>query len=156
MGEDKEFIRARDYAYRLLSYRQRSTEEVKDRLKKKGFSAQSIRATVDYLSRLDYLNDEKFARFWVQTKIQSRPIGYSLLRYQLRQKGVPEEVVGMVLADFSGRYDEAEAAKQIAFSRRNSYKNIAPLKLKRRLYNYLHRRGFTQEAILQAIEESKE
>ena len=152
MEESKEFLKAKDYAYRLLSYRQRSVKEITQRLKMKGFTAKTIKKTIKYLNELNYLNDENFARVWIQTKMQSRPVGWSLLRYQLRQKGVAQEILEKVISDLTGQYDEYEAARQIAVSRRRYYKNLEPLKLKRRLYDYLRRRGFSQEAILQAIE----
>ncbi len=151
MEQDKEFLKAKNYTFKLLSYRQKSTKEIKDRLKMKGFIPATIKKTIKYLNKLNYLNDEDFTRFWIQAKIQSRPVGWLLLRYQLRQKGIPEQIMEEVISDFAGQYDEYEAAKKLATSRRNRYKDLEPLKLKRRLYDYLRQRGFSQEAILQAI-----
>jgi len=155
MAQDKEFLRAKDCAYRLLSYRPRSVKELKDRLKKKDFSAKTIQKTVEYLRELNYLNDEEFARFWVEAKLSAAALGYALLRYQLRQKGVAREVAEKVLNEQAGQYDEYEAARRLAVSRRRHYKGLQPLKIKRRLYGYLLRRGFPQEAILQAIEQKR-
>ncbi len=151
MQEDKEFIRAKGYAYRLLSYRQRSAKEINERLKKRGFSAQIIKKTVGYLSGLNYLNDENFARVWIQSKLQSSPVGWPLLRYQLRQKGIAEQITEKALSETAGQYDEYEAVRRLAASRRKRYKGLEPMKIKRRLYGYLRRRGFSQEAILEAI-----
>lgn len=152
LDEDKEFLKAKDYAYRLLSYRQRSNNEMTQRLKKKGFTANTIKKTVEYLNALNYLNDENFARFWIQSKIESKPVGWSLLCYQLRQKGVAEEISDRVLNEYAGQYDEREAAGKLASLRRRHYKNLKPTKFKRRLYDYLRRRGFSLETIIQAIE----
>lgn len=149
--EDLSFLRAKNYAYRLLSYRQRSIREIADRLKKKRFSPKVIKKTVGYLTELDYLNDENFARAWVQTKLQAQPLGWSLLRYQLRQKGVAEEIIEKVLGAFAERYNEDELAGKLVAGRRSCYKGLAPLKLKKRLYDYLRRRGFPQEVILKVI-----
>lgn len=151
-SENKEFLKAKDYAYRLLSYRQRSTGEITQRLKAKGFSSKAIGKTVKYLSELDYLNDENFARAWIRTKMQTKPVGWPLLRYQLRQKGVADEVTEKVISDFAGRYEEIDVVRKLAASQRPRYKGLEPPKLKRRLYDYLRRRGFSQEAIRQAVE----
>ena len=153
-ANDKEFVKARDYTYRFLSYRQRSVKEVRERLKKRGFASGIIRKTIEYLSRLSYLNDEEFARFWMRSKIQSKPSGLALLRYQLRQKGISEELLDKVFGEYAGLYDEYEAAKKLAASRRSRYKNVNPLKIKQRLYGCLRRRGFSQEAIWQALNSS--
>ena len=150
--KESEFIKARDYAYRLLGYRFRSAKEMKERLKRRGYSCETIKKTIGYLAELNYINDEDFARFWVRSKIQSKPVGWSLLCYQLRQKGIAEEIIEKVLSALRGQYNEAGAAKELVALRRRYYKNVEPLKLKKRLYGYLRRRGFSQEAILQAIE----
>ncbi len=151
MGEDKIFIRAKDCAYRLLGYRPRSVKEISERLKKKGFAAGTIKKTVKYLSEINYLNDEDFARAWVRTRLQLRPVGLALLRYQLRQKGVASQTIERAFAECAGEYDESEAASELALSRRRRYRGLDRQKVKRRLYQYLRRRGFTQDAILEAI-----
>ncbi len=156
MGEDREFLKAKNYTFKLLSYRQRSTKEINERLKKRGFAPRVIKQTIEYLSQLQFLNDESFAKSWIQAKIQSKPSGRFLLRYQLRQKGVAEEVLEKVFSEYLSQYNEADAARKLAASRRKRYKGLESPKVKKRLYDYLCRRGFTQEAILQAIDRKGE
>ena len=155
MDEDKEFLKAKDYAYRLLSYRQRSVKEITERLKKRGFASRIIRKTIEYLSQLNYLNDEEFARLWIRSKMQSRPSGLALLRYQLRQKGITQELLDKLFSEYAGQYDEYQAAKRLAVSRCRRYRGRSSLKIKRRLYDFLRRRGFSQEAIWQALEQER-
>ncbi|UCB57680.1 MAG: regulatory protein RecX [Candidatus Omnitrophota bacterium] len=152
--ETKDLLKARDYAYRLLSYRQRSTEEVSRRLKKKGFTAAIIAKTIKYLSELNYLNDDDFARVWIRSKIESAPVGWLLLRYQLREKGLKEETIEKALSAFSERYDESDAARKLAILLHARYKELDARRARKRLYDYLRRRGFSQEAISQALEKN--
>jgi len=149
--KDKEFVKACNCAYRLLSYRQRSSKEIAERLKRKKFSTRIIQRTLEHLSKLNYINDEDFARFWIREKIESHPVGWTLLRYQLRQKGVDEKNINKACADFSSQYDEASAARKLVKARRAQFKGLKPLKSKKRLYDYLRRRGFSSEAISTAI-----
>jgi len=149
--KDKEFLRAKNCAYRLLGYRLRSTKEINERLKKRGFSLGIIKKTVKYLEGLDYLSDENFAKFWVQSKIKSSPVGWSLMQYQLRQKGIADKTIETVLKNYAPLYNEADAAKKLINSRINYYKGSKGLKLKRKLYDYLRRRGFSQEVIQEVI-----
>jgi len=152
MLKAEEFVKAKDYAYKLLSYRQRSIQEVRERLKKKGFNQTIIGKTVAYLSKLNYLNDEDFAKFWMRSKMQSSPVGWALLRYQLRQKGVSLEVLEKVLSEEAAQYNELEAAKRLIARRRLRYKALPDQKkVKKRLYDCLRRRGFSSETILQTI-----
>lgn len=148
----EEVVKARDYACKLLSYRQRSTKELTQRLKRKGFTSKAIRETVEYLRQLDYLNDENFAKSWIHDKMRSRPAGLTLFRYELRRKGIAGEVLQRALSEYASNYNEYEVAKNVAITQRNRYKDLASLKVKKRIYGYLLRRGFAQDAILQAIE----
>ncbi|MBN3038875.1 MAG: regulatory protein RecX [Candidatus Omnitrophica bacterium] len=152
MVTDKDFNKAKAASLRLLAYRQRSVKEIKDRLKKKGFSDLVINKTVEYLTALNYLDDREFARFWIQDRIRTRPQGMSLLRYQLRQKGISREIIKESLSEYAGDYDEYEAAKKLVALRSRRYRGLDPQKSKRRLYDYLCRRGFSQDVISQAIE----
>jgi regulatory protein len=156
MNEDRDFIKAKECAYRLLSYRQRSVKEIKDRLEKNKFTPNIITKTVKYLREIDYLNDENFAEFWIRTKLRLSPVGWSALRYQLRQKGVAEQIIDKAISNFAGRYDECDVAKEAILSRVGCYKNLEPFKLKKSLYSYLSRRGFPREVILKAINQTTE
>lgn len=149
--KDKQLIKAKDCAYRFLSYRQRSRQEIEQRLKKKKFTPGVIKKTIAYLSEINYINDEDFARCWTRSKIESNPVGWSFLRYQLRQKGIAEQIIARVISNFSAQYDEIDVAKRLLSSRRTRYKDLGPLKLKKRLYDYLRRRGFSHEVISEAI-----
>ena len=151
MPEDKQFIKAKDCAYRLLSYRQRSIAEVVQRLKRKGFALSIIQRTVEHLQELKLLNDQEFARFWIRSKTAADPVGWSLLRYQLKQKGVATEIIQQAALDFQAEHDEFDLARRLVASRRKRYLKLNPQKRKKRLYDYLRRRGFNQAAIYQAL-----
>ncbi|MFH1045631.1 MAG: regulatory protein RecX [Candidatus Omnitrophota bacterium] len=153
MQPEREYTKAKDYAFKLLSYRQRSSAELRRRLEKKGFTQPVIAETITYLGELNYINDAEFARVWIQERLRTRPQGKTLLRYQLRQKGVDKELIDAALQECAQTYDEGAAAKGLALSRRKKYRGLAPLKAKRRIYDYLRRRGFSSEAIMQALEE---
>jgi len=151
MDQEKSLVRAKDCAYRLLSYRPRSIKEINDRLKKKGFSPTIIKKTIDSLKKINYLNDEEFAKSWVRSRLQLRPSGLSLLRYELRQKGIAEDTADEVINLAADEYDESEAAKEVASARCKAYRHLEPQKRRLRLYGYLRRRGFSQDAIMKAM-----
>ena len=59
--EKKELVRAKNTAYRYLSYRPRSYAEVEKKLRHQEFGEALVNAVLSDLVRLGYLNDEKFA-----------------------------------------------------------------------------------------------
>ena len=89
-----EAARATSAALAFLSYRPRSEREVRDRLRQKGYARAATDAAVAKLEGWRYLNDEDFARFWVEHRAANQPRGRLLLEQGLRRKGIDRELVG--------------------------------------------------------------
>ena len=75
-------------ALRLLSFRPRSESELRKRLTQKKLPAESIERTVEFLYQQRMLDDEKFARLYALSRLQSRASGKGLVQRELAQKGV--------------------------------------------------------------------
>src|SRR5262245_29551432 len=85
--------RALSAALRALDARPRSTAELRLRLKRKGFDPESVDAALARLTELGLLDDQTFARAWVENRQNARPRGTSALRDELRRKGVDAEII---------------------------------------------------------------
>src|SRR5512136_1705988 len=72
-----------DAAARLLEARPRSVEEVRRRLTRLGYRAPLVDEVVERLVELRYLDDEAFARAWVESRDRSKPRGEHALRREL-------------------------------------------------------------------------
>lgn len=107
MGQAKAREGAVQCVLRLLSYRQRSVKEVEEKLESKGFSSEEIRTAIDCLSRLGYLDDEKFARALVESRSTGRRWGRRKIAAELVSKGIDADTVRQTL---SGLDHAAEAA----------------------------------------------
>lgn len=84
-------------ALRLLSYRPRSIQEIKQRLTKTNADTPTINRVIDNLINQNLLNDQEFAQWWVDQRIKFRPKGNRALQFELRQKGVAQEIIVTVL-----------------------------------------------------------
>jgi regulatory protein len=135
--------RAYERALGFLSYRPRSRVEVARRLKQKGFSEPTCETVLDRLSRTGLLDDEAFARYWIRNREQFKPRGQYALRYELQQKGVASSIIDAVVQ----RVDESENAYRAAMQRFTRWKHLTPDSLRRKLSDYLRRRGFGYDAI---------
>jgi regulatory protein len=131
------YDRALDY----LSYRPRSRAEVADYLQRRGESDNRIQAVTDRLERAGLLDDEAFARFWVENRERFRPRGLRALRYELRSKGIKDEIVDRVLAGVDVSASAYEAANQKA----HQWIHLDRQTFRRKLTEYLARRGFEYE-----------
>ncbi len=88
-----------DAAARFLEARPRSTAEVRRRLTGAGYRTDLVEAAIARMSELGYLDDEAFARAWVESRDRAHPRGEHALRQELRLKGIERQVVDAVLAD---------------------------------------------------------
>jgi regulatory protein len=146
---DDERARATDAALTFLSYRARSEREVRDRLRRGRYSQEAIDHAITRLHEWRYLDDEDFARRWVENRSTHRPRGRRLLQQELRQKGIASETVRDVIDESD--LDEVAAATALARQRVQSYRGEDPQTIRRRLGGYLARRGYGFDVVRTAL-----
>ena len=136
----------RDYLWRKTretKYKSRSGE-----LKTRPGVAQEIATRVyDRLVEKGYIDDEKFARWWVENRNLRKGTSRRKLQAELQAKGVASAVIAAMLED-SSRNDENELAKIIA-KKRVKYPD------EQKLIAYLARQGFRYDDIKSALQEAE-
>lgn len=141
--------RAVDRGVQLLSYRPRSTHEIRQKLHDKDVPDAVIDAAIERLERLGYVNDREFARFWIENRTNFKPRGARALRFELRQKGVPDAIIGELLDDL---VDEDEAAYSAAVPRARRFRGQTRQVFKQKVGSFLQRRGFGYSVAIRAID----
>jgi regulatory protein len=145
-----ETVRATEAALNYLAYRPRSEREVRDRLRRGGYEADTIERVMEKLRDWRYLDDTDFARRWVEGRTAQRPRGKRLLEQELRQKGIAAETAREIVDEAD--LDEAGAAEELARRRLPSYAADDPMTARRRLSAYLMRRGYGYDIVRGAVE----
>jgi regulatory protein len=120
----EESSRATEAALVFLAYRARSEKEVRDRLRRGGYAQEAIDHAISRLHEWRYLDDEDFARRWVENRTAHRPRGKRLLQQELRLKGIDNETAREVIADAD--VDETGAAEALARRRLPAYAGTIP------------------------------
>jgi len=141
----EELKKGKKYCLRLLSLRSRSEHEIETRLKARGYPVQARKGILDSLKNDGYINDLKFAKEWIDSRIRSNPRGTRMLTGELRQKRVPEDIIKKALTDKAGELDEREIASGLIRSRLRSIKTTPEEKLKGKLFRFLLSKGFDPE-----------
>ncbi len=143
--DKSEFEKGKQIAYRFLSYRPRSKKEVERKLNEKKISEENISNIISLLERNNYLNDREFTLNWVKYRMENRPGGRRSLEYELREKGIDSEIIKESLDEvYTGEFDEYEVAVRLAEKKISSLKKgIEDNVIKRRLFSYLQRKGFS-------------
>ena len=137
------FQSAFDRAVRFLSYRPRSIEEVRRHLVKNKVPDSQIAVVIERLQQRGYADDMEFARFWISNRDRFKPMGSRALRYELRQKGVEDDIVNATLAEV----DENESAYRAAQARLPRYRGYTRQAFRQKLSGMLRRRGFGEYTI---------
>ncbi|MCX5686643.1 MAG: regulatory protein RecX [Candidatus Omnitrophica bacterium] len=153
MKNDKVKNRAKNNVYLLLRTRPRSEEEIRQRLKLKGYDGTVIDNVVDDLKRTGNIDDARFARFWVESRMHMNPMGDVILKHELKSKGVNDPVIEATLQDKAKNYDEYEVAFSMAEERYKRFQKLDRRKALKRVYDFLLRRGFKYETIRKITEE---
>jgi regulatory protein len=132
------FHRCLDAAARYLGYRPRSEVELRERLHRRGFDSDTVEAVLKRLKEQALVDDAAFARFWSDNRQSFRPRSRWLSRVELRQKGVPEDIIDQVVVAI----DDRDSAYRAAMNKVRSVPRIDYQDFRRRLGEYLRRRGF--------------
>jgi regulatory protein len=142
--------KAKSYALRLLKLRPRSAAEIRGKMADKGHAAAAIDATVEALTQAGLLDDAVFAKAWMRSRL-NRPMGLRRVSRELMDKGISKDLVRAAWDELKEDYDELDVVCRLANKRAAKYNNIDPLKRKKRVMDYLARRGFQLDAIMKAI-----
>ncbi|MHB0856624.1 MAG: RecX family transcriptional regulator [Anaerolineae bacterium] len=133
-ADEQAYERALNY----LSYRPRSEMEIRRYLARKTVAEESAEKVIGRLRRAGLLNDSEFARFWVESRENSRPRGVWGLRTELRGKGVSDEVIEHATCDVDEEVGALAAASRYA----RRLERLDAETFRRRLFAFLQRQGF--------------
>ena len=137
MMDDKPLRKALGRALNLISYRQRTERELRERLAER-FEQDVIDRAVEYLKEQGLVDDEAFARAWSESRTRNSPRSARALVREMTGKGVARHLADAAVSDL----DDEEMARSAAarFARRlveSDYEQFH-----RRLWGHLQRRGY--------------
>lgn len=140
---------AKQSAMRFISYRPRSSAEIRRNLHKKEYEPAIIEQTVAWLEKVNMVDDSAFARYWVEQRETFKPRSHYALRQELQQKGVARELIDEVLS----AVDEEASARRAAETRANRWQHLPEDQFRAKIGRFLQSRGFGYGIIRQVTDE---
>lgn len=140
-----EFQKTLDKLLRFATLRPRSEKEIKDWFKRRKVHESLHKELFNRLNRLDLIDDEKFAQWWVEQRSSFKPRGKRALEMELRMKGIKKEVIGQVLANI--KIDEEKVARELLNKKAYKWKNLPKREARAKMSAFLARKGFDWEVI---------
>jgi regulatory protein len=123
---------------------------VRQNLLKRRIQESLVDETVNRLQEAGLVNDEAFARAWVENRNTFRPSGKPALRMELRRKGLSDEIVQSVL-DTQVNEEALALVAARKYARRLAGQGRSEFRQK--LGGFLARRGFPYSVIAPVVSE---
>jgi regulatory protein len=143
-----------DAAMRFLAQRLHSRSELYRKLARREWGDAVIEHVLDELTRLGYIDDERFAKTKAQSAAQHKQHGRRRAFIDLIRLGVKGDVADKALREVYNDADTLAVARKLAQKQASRLRNLDPVVARRRLVGMLQRRGFDYEDIRPVVEET--
>lgn len=135
-------------AVRFLSFRPRSEKEVRDNLLKKKAPPEVIEKVVTWLKEQRFINDEEFTVWWIEQRSKFRPKALSIIKLELKQKGIKSEVIDTVVQGTRYKVQgDLESARKVVEKKIGKYSALEKREIYQKLGSHLARKGFSYDVI---------
>lgn len=152
--KEKNFLSARNYAFKLIALRQYSEKELRDKLKIKNYSKEVTNELIAYFKSIGIVNDKEFSRHWIDSRLK-KPLSIKVIKSELRKKGIDQEMIDETFSSSYANTDEDVIAREFAKEHLARLINKAEPKdkIRTKLYAYLMRRGFEDDKASEIVKE---
>lgn len=146
-----EFSKVFEKVLKFLSYRPRTTKEIKDYLLKKKVDEDLKSVVISKLEKSGLIDDLEFAKWWVANRLKFRPKGLVIIKAELIKKGVEPEIINQVTGQIDASI-EAKLALNLARKKFAQYQKLPYQQSYKKLVDYLSRRGFSWSTVKSTID----
>ena len=130
---------------KYIGVRLRSTNEIKEYMKRKNVDNNLIYETIDKLKKNKLLDDEAFTKAFIHDKLNFTTMGPYKIRMELGKHKIENSIIDKYIYDIDESFLEEKINKQITklLKRKNTNKN--------KIYHYLLNLGYSSELILSSL-----
>lgn len=140
---------AKNKALKYLSYKSRTKSEVILKLKL-DYNRNIIDDVVIFLEKYNYLDDYKYALIFIKDRVKLKHFGHIRLKHELKRKGVDDYTIEKALQE--SEIDEETNIMYLIEKKAKGNKNLEA-KEKRRIFDFLIRKGFSYNMINECFNE---
>lgn len=145
---DDNYIYCKETALKIIERTLKTEKEVEIKLRQKGFEENLIDKAINFLKKYDFVNDNKYIKCYVKEKIKKD--GKNKIKYNLMKKGIREDLIEKELNEVN--IDKQQYYNTLMELARKKYeilskKEADKLKVKKKICDYLLRKGYLWEEI---------
>ncbi|MBN1494986.1 regulatory protein RecX [Candidatus Peregrinibacteria bacterium] len=139
-----------EYALKLLSGKRYTENEILKKLRAKKIGAgDDILNVIARLKEYKYINDNDYAKDFINNRAKFAPRGKRLIALELRKKGICKEIIKHELS--SGGLNELELALEVLKRKKSTLKKLTGQKKKEKIFLILASKGFDFDTIYKAV-----
>ncbi|MEK7620918.1 MAG: RecX family transcriptional regulator [Patescibacteria group bacterium] len=146
LKDESEFGKAYTRALELIMRRPRSEKEMRDYARRKKWSDEIYQKVLARLKDKSYVDDKKFAEFWLKARIGGKPTSKRKISAELAQKGISREIADSVTSSYSNE-DELDTLKILVNKKQSKYPD------EKKFMAYLASQGYRFDQIKQVLSE---
>ena len=144
----EELVRAKRRALYLLADMDRTEKELYDKLKKTGYSEETVNAAMEYVKSFGYIDDARYASRYIES-FRDRKSRVKMT-YDMTAKGVDREVIEKAFLEYP-EYDETDLIRRLA-EKKIRGKDLTDPAVYQKTAAYLARRGFASGDIVKVLQ----
>jgi regulatory protein len=134
----------------FASRRPRSMREIETWFKRKEVPVEFHERLINKLESFEMAGDERFARFWVESRSTFRPKSKRVINQELRIKGISKEIIDKVLSE--NVIDEEKIAKELVAKKMYKWEKLQGVQKRKKISEFLARQGFGWDIIKKLID----
>ena len=143
---------ARNIVLNQLNFMPRSRKELETALAKRHIEPDVAKIVLDRFEEIGMVDDAAYAELLIRSRCNTKRVSRSVLRQQLRQKGVNQEIIEEALLVVSDA-DELRMATELVERKARAMSRLEPEVRKRRLFGLLARKGYNTSIALRVIQD---
>ncbi len=106
---------------------------------------------LEKLKQFKLLDDEAFAKWWLDQRSGSQPKGSRLVKFELQRKGIKKETLDNLMSENRSTTIDTVLAEKVAQKKLERLKNLPQFEIKKKLFSSLAQKGFSYEVIDQTV-----
>lgn len=139
----------------MLAHAPRTRAQLADALRRRGVADEIAEEVLGRFAEVGLINDEEFARAWVQSRHLGRGLARRALAAELRQRGVAEPTVDQAVTELDPD-EEVATARALVQRRLPATQGLDPTRRTRRLVGVLARKGYSGGLAYRVVREALE
>jgi regulatory protein len=140
-------LSAKSVAVRLLSRREHSAFEIRDKLSQREFDGSEIEQAINELQQGGWLSDERYAEAYIRMR-QQKGFGPVRIAMELSERGVNDSIIDTYL---NAQGNSWQQTLQQQYRKKYKNKAIQDYNDKAKRIRFLQYRGFTLDAICRVV-----